>query len=98
MATLFQAYEQGKISSLEKSLLMKESDLVGGAGVLQHMTPNIKLPLYDIMTLMIIQSDNTATNMMIDLIGIEEIQNLMKEIGMETRTWYNKLMMRCHSS
>lgn len=98
MATLFQAYEQGKISSLEKSLLIKESDLVGGAGVLQHMTPNIKLPLYDIMTLMIIQSDNTATNMIIDLIGIEEIQNLMKDIGMENSTCYNKLMISSPSS
>ena len=43
--------------------------------------------------LMIIQSDNTATNLLIDLVGVEDIQTTMKEAGMVYSTFYNKLML-----
>ena len=45
------------------------------------------------MILMIIQSDNTATNLLIDLVGVENIQNTMKEAGIVYSTFYNKLML-----
>lgn len=93
MAAVYQAAEQGKFT-LDDKLPLNAKDLVGGAGVLQHMTPGTKIAIRDIVTLMIIQSDNSATNILIDLAGVEFIAEFMKEIGMTDSTFYNKLMIK----
>lgn len=92
MVSVYGAVERGELS-LTDLILLDEKDYVGGSGVLQHLTPGLSLPLQDIMMLMIIQSDNTATNILIELVGIENIQKTMKEAGMENSTFYNKLML-----
>ncbi|TQR20108.1 serine hydrolase [Psychrobacillus vulpis] len=92
MATIFSAVERGELT-LTDQILLKEKDFVGGSGVLQHFTPGTSLPIQDIIMLMIIQSDNTATNILIDLVGVENIVRTMNEAGMEKSTFYNKLMM-----
>ena len=91
MATVFAMAEKEQFS-LDNSITLKQSDLVGGAGVLQQMTPGLKLSIYDLLMLMIIQSDNTATNILIDLVQMETIQQMMTEIGMANSHIYNKLM------
>ncbi|HJF31566.1 MAG TPA: class A beta-lactamase-related serine hydrolase [Sporosarcina psychrophila] len=91
MAAVFSAIQRESMKLSDQILLEKE-DFVGGSGVLQHLTPGTSLTLYDLITLMIIQSDNTATNILIDLIGVEDIQQTMREAGMEKSTFYNKLM------
>jgi beta-lactamase class A len=91
MAAVFSAYEHGMFT-LSDTIVLKREDLVGGSGVLQHLTPGISLTVYDYMTLMIIQSDNTATNVLIDLVEVENIQKTMEEIGMKNSSFYNKLM------
>lgn len=92
MATVLQAHESGKFQLGDK-LILKKEDLVGGAGVLQHMTPGTELTVYDLMMLMIIQSDNTATNILVDLVGIKTIQQYLKVHGFEGTSFYNKLMI-----
>ena len=91
LATAFKMADRGLLK-LSDTLEVKREDIVGGAGVIQHLSPGIKLSLYDLMMLMIIQSDNTATNMIIDEIGGKEIQDTMVELGMKNSTFYNKLM------
>lgn len=93
MATVYRAMERGDLA-LTDLIILDEKDYVGGSGVLQHFTPGSSLSLQDIIMLMIIQSDNTATNLLIDLVGVENIQNTMKEAGMVTSTFFNKLMLR----
>ena len=44
-------------------------DLTGGAGVLGVLRPGLRCTVADLCTLMIVVSDNTATNMLIDLLG-----------------------------
>lgn len=92
MASVYSAVERGDLA-LTDLIILDEKDYVGGSGVLQHFTPGSSLPLQDIIMLMIIQSDNTATNLLIDLVGVENIRNAMKEAGMEYSTFYNKLML-----
>ncbi|MFJ5772006.1 serine hydrolase [Psychrobacillus sp. NPDC093180] len=92
MVAVFSAVERGEIS-LTDEIILKEDDFVGGSGVIQHLTPGTALSICDIVMLMIIQSDNTATNILIDLVGVEPIVQTMKEAGMEKSTFYNKLMM-----
>lgn len=91
MMAAYEAHHRGDFS-MEDELTLWAEDIVGGAGVLQHMTPGTKLTVYDVITLMIIQSDNMATNMIIDLVGTEQIQQTMRDIGLTNSTFYNKLM------
>ncbi|WOV87060.1 serine hydrolase [Sporosarcina oncorhynchi] len=92
MAAVFAAAEEGVIR-LGDCLPLRRDNIVGGSGVLQFMSPGIELPIYDLITLMIIQSDNTATNMLIDLIGTEKIQAVMNGLGMERSEIHHKLMI-----
>ncbi|MEK3979540.1 serine hydrolase [Psychrobacillus sp. FSL K6-2836] len=92
MASIYSAVERGDLA-LSDLIILDEKDYVGGSGVLQHFTSGSSLPLRDIIMLMIIQSDNTATNLLIDLVGVENIQNTMKEAGMIYSTFFNKLML-----
>src|SRR5699024_2088178 len=92
MAAAFRAFED-KTITLSKKISLKREDQVGGSGVLQYLAPGTKLTIYDIITLMIIQSDNTATNMMIDLLGIDMIQHTMDKLELGNSTITNKLMI-----
>lgn len=91
MAAVFAVAERGELR-LGDYLTLKREDIVGGSGVLQHLSPGIKLPIQDLLTLMIIQSDNTATNILIDLVGVEQIQQTMLDLGMSHSSFHTKLM------
>ncbi|MBO1004661.1 serine hydrolase [Pseudogracilibacillus auburnensis] len=91
MATAFSMADQGLLCLSEK-IKLKKVDVVGGAGVLQHLSIGLELTFYDLLMLMIIQSDNTATNMVIDRLGKKQIQATMSQIGMLHSSFYNKLM------
>lgn len=92
MAAVFKLAEKGELR-LRDRVTLEAEDQVGGCGVLQHMSPGIKLPVHDLVTLMMIQSDNTATNMLIDFVGMERIQSVMREIGMTQSEIHHKLMI-----
>lgn len=92
MATVFRLFDEGKLS-LSEPVLIEREDMVGGAGVLQHLSPGLPMTVYDLTMLMIIQSDNTATNILIDRVTREEIVKTMDIVGMEHSQFYNKLMI-----
>lgn len=50
-------------------------------GALTYMHDGLKVTVLDLVTLMIIVSDNTATNLMIDLLGIDRVNQTMAELG-----------------
>ncbi|HTX84386.1 MAG TPA: serine hydrolase [Streptosporangiaceae bacterium] len=54
---------------LDAAVVTREADLVGGSGVLSVLRPGLRCTVADLCTLMIVVSDNTATNMLIDLLG-----------------------------
>lgn len=92
MTAVFAEAYRGKFA-FEDKLGLRQEDLVGGAGVLQHMTPGTQITIHDLVTLMIIQSDNTATNILIDLVGKESIREVMGKTEMNNSQFYNKLMI-----
>lgn len=69
------------IKSLDEKIIYNKENYVNGSGVLQYLTPNLELSAKDIATLMMIISDNVATNLMIDFLGIDNINNTIKELG-----------------
>jgi beta-lactamase class A len=63
------------VFALEDPVELRDSDYVGGSGVLAVMRPGLRCTVSDLCTLMIVVSDNTATNMLIDLCGGVEVIN-----------------------
>lgn len=78
-----QVYE-GKIKTTDVFTYTKEDKIEGAdAGIIGKLDFGLKLTSKDCATLMIIYSDNIATNKLIDCLGIENINNTIKELGFE---------------
>ena len=61
---------EGKVK-LEDMLTLHKSDMVPGSGILTyHFSDGATFPLRDAVRLMIVYSDNTATNLVLDHIGL----------------------------
>lgn len=64
----FQAVDEGRVQ-LNQLLTLKSEQIVGGAGDLQYQTPGKEFTALEVVKKMIIISDNTATNMILELLG-----------------------------
>ena len=67
--------------SMGQELPLRDEDRVGGSSLLRHMAAGIRLPLRDWAFLMMQVSDNTATNVLIDLLGLEQVNATMERHG-----------------
>ncbi|CAN5450509.1 serine hydrolase [soil metagenome] len=89
MAIMVEAYcqaEEKKID-LTKTLTVTKDDKVQGSGILtEHFSDGVTLPLRDAIRLMIVYSDNTATNLVLDQVGMKSVNERMNSLGFkETR-------------
>lgn len=82
MAELFRQLEAGTVSRDQK-LTVKDEDRVPICGVLTLMHTGMEVTPIDLCWLMITISDNMATNMLIDLLGLENIQANIQRLGLE---------------
>ena len=77
---LFKQAEEKKIA-LDETITLDRRQAVGGTGVLVEMgTPT--LSIRDYAVLMVTLSDNTATNVLIDRLGMETIASRMQALGL----------------
>jgi beta-lactamase class A len=67
--------------TMAQELALRDEDRVGGSSLLRHMSAGIRLPVRDWAFLMMQVSDNTATNVLIDLAGLERINATMEREG-----------------
>jgi beta-lactamase class A len=82
MVEVYQQAGEGKIK-LSDPVTFRAEDKVPGAGVLtDHFTPGLTFPLRDAVHLMIALSDNTATNLVLDKIGIGATAKRMESWGL----------------
>lgn len=88
---LFKRIEKGEFN-LEDSVTIREEDKTGGFGVLKELDCNVNLTIKDIATLMIILSDNVATNKLINILNMESINSTAKELGMKSTILGRKMM------
>lgn len=91
MAAVMEKVKQGEIS-LDEILTMEDFNMVGGAGIIAGYGAGATFKLRDVMEHMIIYSDNTATNMIIDKIGGEEINAYMARNGYNDSFLGRKMM------
>ncbi len=93
-AVLYEVYRQAEAGQLrlDDRIELKASDIVEGSGVLRDITAGLQPTVHDLAMLMIIVSDNTATNMLIDLVGgPDPVNATMRLIGLENTTLYRKI-------
>lgn len=94
LAVLYEALEQiraGK-AHFEDRIALQHSDQVSGSGILTFFdTPEV-LTFKDVLTLMIILSDNTATNLAIDHLGLKNIDDRIVSLGLKNTWLYKKVM------
>lgn len=84
MVEVFRQVEAGKFALTDR-VTMKESDKRPGTGVMRSLDPNASLTIKDLITLMIIVSDNTATDMLFEKVGgTEPVNKLMQSYGLNT--------------
>src|SRR5438128_3889348 len=81
MIEVYQQVAEGKIK-LTDPLTLRKEDKVAGSGVLTgYFTDGLTFPLLDAVRLMIAVSDNTATNLVLDKIGIGATAERMEAWG-----------------
>jgi len=89
LAVMVEAYRQSdkKTLDLTKIVTLTREDKVQGAGILtQHFSDGCTLAVKDLVRLMIVYSDNTATNMVLDQVGIKSVNATTMALGLgETR-------------
>jgi beta-lactamase class A len=92
MAAVFAHAFEGKCC-LKDKIQIHEEDFVPGDGILKHLSAGMEWTINDLIVLMIIESDNTATNVLIDLVGIENIASHMIRWGFKTSQLHHKLQI-----
>ena len=90
LAALFDAIEQGK-ASLKDMLTCEERFWIDGSGILGSLEVGTTLSVRNVATLMIIVSDNIATNMLIDYLGIDNINACIQKLGCKDTKLHNVL-------
>lgn len=84
MAEVFRQIEAGKFALTDR-VTLKESEKRPGTGVLRSLDAGASLTIKDLITLMIIVSDNSATDMLFEKVGgVEPVNKLMQSYGLTT--------------
>jgi beta-lactamase class A len=89
---VYKQAQQGKFELGERRTIAQQG-MVGGSGVLQHFgAGSSALSVRDLCVLMIVLSDNSATNMLFDLVGMENVNRTLESLG-TVRTRLRRKMM-----
>lgn len=90
MVEAFRQFEAGKLDPQEKHVLQDEEKMPS-CGALNRMHAGLEVTMRDLVELMIILSDNTATNILIEKLGIEHVNETMRGLGLKATVLRRKL-------
>ena len=76
----------------DEKLTLKPGEAVGGSGMLHFFDAPMTVTLKDVLTMMVIVSDNTATNMAIDRFGVDAVNARVGSLGLKNTHLYKKVM------
>lgn len=90
---LVEAMEQVKAGKhkLDDKINLQKNDIVQGSGILQFFDTPLAITLKDTLTFMIVESDNTATNLVIDQVGIKNVNDRIAQMGLKDTYLYKKV-------
>lgn len=90
MAACFLAADQGRIK-LDRNIALKSTDILTGSGVLKDMRVGTIFSVERLIGLMIYDSDNTATNMLTNMVGIDYLNNAFNSFGLKNTNLSRKV-------
>ncbi len=94
LVAMHDAIQAGKLS-LDDEIVLQESDKVPGSGVLtDNFSVGTRITLRDAARLMIVFSDNTATNLVVDRIGLDATAKKMEQLGYPNTKLHSKVFKR----
>ncbi len=97
LAVMIEAYRQAHAGELDlnKMVTLRKEDKVPGSGVLtNHFSDGASFALRDAVRLMIVFSDNTATNLVLDQIGLPATAATMEKMGHPETKIHSKVFKR----
>jgi beta-lactamase class A len=97
LAVMVEVYQQAHEDKLKLTdpITLKKEDKVPGSGVLTtHFSEGASFPLVDAVRLMIAFSDNTATNLVVDKIGLPATAARMESLGFLNTKLHSKVYKR----
>jgi beta-lactamase class A len=78
---VFRQAGEGRFS-LTDTRVVRAEDVVPGDGILKDLTDGLELSFRDLAVLMIVLSDNTASNILIDVVGVDAVNRSMHALGL----------------
>jgi beta-lactamase class A len=92
LANLYLQAQQGKLK-LTDLYTVQSSDLVPDSDIMNGLTPGVtRITLRDLATMMVAVSDNAATNVLIDRVGMPNVNAMLDSLGL-THTRLRRKMM-----
>jgi beta-lactamase class A len=92
LAELYRQAQQGKLK-LTDLYTVQASDLVADSNIMGGLTPGVtRLTLQDLATMTVAVSDNSATNVLIDRIGMENVNAMLDSQGLSHTRLRRKMM------
>ena len=95
IAVLAELYRQAQTGKLKLTDLytVQASDLVPDSDIMGGLTPGVtRITLRDLATMMVAVSDNSATNVLIDRVGMENVNTLMDSLRLSHTRLRRKMM------
>jgi beta-lactamase class A len=92
LADLYLQAQQGKLK-LTDLYTVQASDLVPDSDIMNGLTPGVtRLTLRDLATMMVAVSDNAATNVLIDRVGMQNVNAMLDSLGLAHTRLRRKMM------
>ena len=99
VAILLELYRQAEAGRLRLTDVyeVQSRDLVEGSAILGNLTPGTKLSLRDLALFMVVVSDNTASNLLMERVGLEHVNTTLRGLGLG-KTQLRRKMMDLHAA
>jgi beta-lactamase class A len=91
MATIFHTVAAGS-AKFDEELVLRKEEKVSGSGVARELSDGLHLPVRDLVHLMIVVSDNTATNLLLERFGSASVNAYMEQLGLHDTRSLRKIM------
>jgi beta-lactamase class A len=92
LADLYLQVQQGKLK-LTDLYTVQASDLVPDSDIMGGLTPGVtRITLRDLATMMVAVSDNSATNVLIDRVGMDNVNAMLDSLGLAHTRLRRKMM------
>lgn len=92
LAELYRQAQEGKLK-LTDLYTVQKSDLVFDSDIMNGLTPGVtRITLRDLATMMVAVSDNSATNVLIDRVGMENVNARLDSLGLAHTRLRRKMM------